>query len=109
MEELCKKYDLTDDDIDIEVSDEHIKEIYSELKNWRRLAVHLGLTQPEIEAIEQKAKQDPILMRLYMLQEWKNKGKLDEKATYQGLLKALLECRCPDSAILVCKLLSSTW
>ena len=105
LEELCKRFDLTDDDIDMEVSNEHIKEIYSQLKKWRRLAVHLGLTGADIEQIAQEANQDVALMRLYMLQQWKSKGKLDNKSTYRVLLNALLECSCTESAVQLCELL----
>ena len=43
-------------------------------------------------------------MRLYMLQEWKTKKRLDGTVTYQVLLGALIECGCSESAIQVCEL-----
>ena len=106
LEELCKRFDLTDDDIDMEVSNEHIKEIYSQLKKWRRLAVHLSFTGADIAQIAREANQDvALLMKLYMLQQWKSKGKLDKIASYRVLLNALLECTCTESAVQLCELL----
>ena len=71
------------------------------------MAAHLGLTQADIEAIECGARPpDEVVMRLHMLQEWKRKKMLDGTATYQVLLKALIKCKCSDSASLVCQLLS---
>ena len=104
--ELCKRYKLSDDDINEEVSDKHILEIYPQLEKWKRVAAHLGLTQADVQAIESGARPDEELMRLYMLQEWKAKKRLDGKATYQVLLEALIKCNCSESAIQVCDLLS---
>ena len=102
--EFCKKYGLTDDDIDMEVEDGHIKEIYCELENWERVAYHLGLSGPDIAAI--KAENNTIrVKRLYTLQEWKKKGKFDGVATYRVLLEALRECDCSNLVLRVCELL----
>ena len=104
--ELCKRYKLSDEDIDKEVSDDHILEIYPQLENWKRVAAHLGLTQADVQAIEGRARPDEELMRLYMLQEWKAKKRLDGTATYQVLLNALIKCNCSTTALQVCELLS---
>ena len=104
--ELCKRFELSDEDIDKEVSDEHILEIYPQLEKWKQVAAHLGLTQADVQAIEGRARPDEELMRLYMLQEWKAKKILDGTATYQVLLKALIKCNCSESALQVCELLS---
>ena len=104
--ELCKRYKLSDDDINEEVSNKHILEIYPQLEKWKRVAAHLGLTQADVQAIEGRARPDEELMRLYMLQEWKAKKRLDGTATYQVLLNALIECNCSESALQVCELLS---
>ena len=102
---LCTKFGLSNDDIDKEICDDHILKIYPQLEKWRRVAVHLGLTRADVQAVENGAKPDEELMRLYLLQEWKRKKRLDGTATYQVLLKALIECNCSESAIRVCKLL----
>ena len=104
--ELCKRFELSDEDIDKEVSDDHILEIYPQLEKWKRVAAHLGLTQADVQAIESGARPDEELMRLYMLQEWKKKKRLERKATYQVLLNALTKCSCTESALQVCELLS---
>ena len=105
--ELCKRFELSNDDINKEVSDDHILEIYPQLENWRLVAVHLGLTQADVQAIVSQATLGgETLMRVYMLQEWKKKKRLDGTATYQVLLKALIKCNCSESALQVCKLLS---
>ena len=104
--ELCKRFELSNEDIDKEVSDEHILEIYPQLEKWKRVAAHLGLTQADVQAIEGRARPDEELMRLYMLQEWKAKKKFDGTVTYHILLKALIKCNCTESATQVCELLS---
>ena len=104
--ELCKKYKLSNDDINKEVSDDHILKIYRTLDKWRLVAAHLDLTQADVQAIEGRARSDEELMRLYMLQDWKKKKRLDGTATYQVLLKNLIECNCSTSALQVCDLLS---
>ena len=91
---------------DREVSDDHILKIYPQLEKWRRVAAHLGLTRADIGAIESEARPDEQLMRLYMLQEWKRKTKLQKTATYQVLLKALIDCECSESVVQVHKLLN---
>ena len=91
----------------MEVSDDHILEIYPQLENWKRVAAHLGLTQEDVQAIESRASLDEKLMRLYMLQEWKNKKKIKGEATYKVLLDALQKCECSKSVVKVRKLLNS--
>ena len=98
--ELCKRFQLSNKDIDKEVSNEHILEIHFQLKQWRRVAAHLGLTQADIQAIESRA--DHRLMSLYMLQEWKMKKLLDGSCTYGVLLEALIKSYCSESAVQVC-------
>ena len=104
---LSERFELSTDNTDKEVSDEHVLEIYSQLEKWRLVAAHLGLTKADIEAIECGARPpDEEVMRLHMLQEWKRKKRLDGTATYQVLMNALIKCKCSDSTSLVCKLLS---
>ena len=103
--ELCKRFELSNDHMDREVSDSHINEIYPQLGKWKLVAHHLGLSGPDLEAIEHKAQGDVRLMRLYTLQEWKSKGVIDGTATYRVLLKALLKSGSSDSAVQVCRLL----
>ena len=55
---LYARFELTDDIIDKEVTEEHILDIYSELRNWRRLAAHLGFDDAGVQAIQAKAPMD---------------------------------------------------
>ena len=104
--DLCKKFGLTSDDIDKEVSDNDIIEFYPMLKCWEIVAAHLHLTQKDIQDIQYPAGSrrlpDKELLPLYMLQEWKRKRILDKGATYQVLLEALIQCRCTESAKQIC-------
>ena len=105
--ELCKRFELSDSIIGEKVSDKLILKIYSQLEMWKRVAAHLGLTKADVQAIECGARPDEELMRLYMLQEWKRKKRLDGTATYKVLLEALIECSCSESANKVCELLKT--
>ena len=101
--ELCKRFKLSNDNIEKEISDDHILEIYPQLVKWRLVAAHMKV---DVETIENRAKGDEELMRLYTLQEWKRKKRLDGKATYQVLLHVLIKCKCSESAIQMCELIS---
>ena len=100
------QYKLQKEHIDAEVSDEHIREIYIQLDDWRRVALHLGLIKRDIQAIENWARPNEQLMRLEMLMQWKRQNILDNAATYRQLIKALVECDCMESAIQVCQLIT---
>ena len=73
LKQLLERYNLTIEVISKEVSDDHIKEIYSQMENWEQVANHLGLTGPDIQAIEGRAGKDVVKMRMYTLQDWKSK------------------------------------
>ena len=106
MERLCIQYKLTSEDIDKEVSDDIIPEIYQQLEKWEEVAVHLRLTPADIEAIKGNAPHDMNLRRLYMLQKWKGKVTGTEPgATYRVLIEALLNCESRSAGAL-CKLIS---
>ena len=69
------------------------------------VANHLGLSRVDIESIEFRARDSMEMMRLCTLQKWKDKGVLDESATYRVLLEALLLSGNSETALAVCKLL----
>ena len=115
--DLCKQFGLTSNDIDKEVSDEHILEFYPLLKErdfqaekWRLVAAHLGFLKADIEHLDESLTQlfwpcdheELMIMNLYMLQEWKSNRTFNKKATYQVLLEALIRCKCPRSAKQIC-------
>ena len=105
--DLLQRTGLSNTDIDKECSDKHILKIYPNLENWERVAFHLGLDLPDIEAIETKAKRDIKLMRLYALKKWKSDGMISGTATYRVLLEALIECECSKQVLEICRLLKS--
>ena len=105
LDVFCTLHGLTSNDIDQKVSDEHILEIYAQIVRPVLLAIHLGLSQADIEYIEFKARDNMEMMRLFTLQEWKDKGVLNETATYRVLLEALLLSGNEKTALEVCKLL----
>ena len=73
------------------------------------MAVHLGLTQADVQAIVSQATLGgETLMRVYMLQEWKKKKRLDGTAVYRVLLEALLKSGSTNSAIQVCRMLQES-
>ena len=91
--EFCKRLNLDVEDIDKEVSKEHILVIYPHLEYWKRVAAHLDLTRADVQAIESEARPDERLMRLHMLQEWKAKKGLKGEATLKVLLEAIISCQ----------------
>ena len=106
IDDLCTMFELSSEDIDKEVSDSDILELYRQLEKWEEVAIHLGLTRADIEVIN--AVRDVQLKRLYMLQTWKSKGIATGIAiTYGVLIQALLKCECSSSAIAVCTLIAN--
>ena len=108
IDDLCTMFELSSEDIDKEVSDDDILEIYRQLEKWKEVAIHLGLTGADIEVIEGKAVLDVELKRFLMLQKWKSKGMATGTAvTYRVLIQTLLKCECSSSAVSVCNLLTN--
>ena len=108
IQALCTQFELTPENIDEEVSDTDILDIYQQLEKWEEVAFHLGLQYSDIEAIEGRALRDVNLKRLFMLQIWKSKGIANGTAvTYRVLIQALLKCECSKSATALCKLITN--
>ena len=107
LEDLLKKTGLASTDIDQELDDDHILDIYPNLEKWERVSAHLGLRQADITAIKQAAVNDIELMRLYALRKWKSMSVLKGTDTFRVLLKALLKCGCTELALEVCKLINN--
>ena len=105
LEGFCTHHGLSSNDVDQKVSDEHILKIYAQMVHPILMANHLGLSQADIESIEFRARDNMEMVRLYILQKWKDKGVLDETATYRVLLEALLLSGNEKTALKVCKLL----
>ena len=107
--DIVRQYpNVTAEVISQPVNRDHILKIYPQMKNWERVAQNLTLTEADIEGIKEKARSDPQLMRLYVLNEWKNKCSISGDDTYKNLLEALVLEKCDSaSAHRVCELLSS--
>lgn len=104
LQNLMQKFPtLSAKDLGQECSDQHINDIYMELKNWELVANHLGLKSNQIEDI--KSNSSAQLKRLHTLQKWKSNECITGFATYQVLLEALLKSECNELAIRVCHLL----
>ena len=102
--DFCNQFELTSNDIDKEVSDEHIFEFYGLIKKWKVVAAHLYLTVEEIDVICNDAPKwsHEMLIPFYILGEWKGKKRLDKAATYRVLLETLIRCKCSESAMQIC-------
>ena len=104
VEDLIEKYTLSQDLLDQEVSEEHLKEVSRIIEDPEIVGPELGLTPPEMTTVSSNARSKE-LQRAAMLTKWKQTHAF--KATYKKLIKALLKCHRADHAQRVCELLKS--
>ena len=103
--DLSERYHLSQDLLDKELSEEHLKEVSIIIADHEIVGPELGLTETEIAAINcDGSTQD--LRKLEMLRRWKRKCLW--KATYRILTEALLKCNRADHARRVCELLAQS-
>ena len=102
LQELKDKFHLSQEQLDAEISDEHLKEASKIIADHEILGAELGLTQEEMTAISLEKTLE--LQRLAMLRRWKQK--LAWKANYRTLIEAHLKCGRADRARDMCKLLT---
>ena len=102
LKELLHIFDIHPVIIDKPTSDDHLCAIALFLHKWRTVAPYLGLSENDLDAIEQEEKDEQV-KRLKALQRWK--GKFGFKATYKMLLNVLLSLAMADVAENVCLLL----
>ena len=88
--------------LDEPCSDEHLRDISSDLPDWRTVAPYLGLRDGEVEDIERDVRTEPEKRRK-ALQKWNNK--YGSKATYKMLTEVLLKLKMANHAEKVCRLL----
>ena len=106
LQTLCKTHNLSSSDINKEVTDEHIVEIYQMVGNPVLVANHLHLSQDEIPAIDHSSGTDLNQKKLKTLQKWKENGELGKNATYFVLLEALISSKISNRAVKkLCELL----
>ena len=103
--ELLNKLHLSQGQLDVEISDEHLTEASGIIDDHEILGSELGLTEVEMSDINQKHN-SPELRRLATLRKWKQK--VSWKATYLVLVKALLKKSRADFARDVCKLVAQS-
>ena len=104
VEELREKYTLSQDLLDQEVSEEHLKEVSRIIEDPEIVGPELGLTPQEMTTVSSDARNKE-LQRTAMLTKWNQTH--GYKATYEKLIKALLKCHRADHAQRVCELLKS--
>lgn len=105
LKDLMEKYNLSQDQLDVEVSDEHLREMSGIIDDPEIVGFQLGLTEPEMTAINRDAGTQE-RQRVYMLRKWKQKRSW--RATYRELIEALLKSSRAEQARSVCELLSSS-
>ena len=104
VQDLIVCAELTDESIDKECSDEHLRVISCFLEKWELVSSFLCLERIHIEEIKHDSNNDLRLMRLKALLKWKSMFATD--ATYRVLLEALLRSGLTDQANQVCRLLN---
>ena len=102
LEELLKQVDLRPEKLDEPTSDDHLLKIALFLTSWRTVAPHLGLSEIDMDDVEQEGKSEQE-KRQRALQKWKHK--LSRKATYRKLVEVLLSLGKADVADEICGLL----
>ena len=103
VQELAEHFKLSENALSQQVSDDHITETSTFLGAWKLIAPHLGLSQEEVEAVDNDGESEQH-KTLLTLQKWKQA--LFFKATYQTLLEALLAAKRADLAGEVCKMMA---
>ena len=101
VQDLQKKYKLSKDMLDTEVSKEHLEEASRIIADHEILGAALGLTSAEI--IQGRR---PEIQRLEMLRKWKQQWVW--KATYRILIEALLKWKRADYARGISELLAQS-
>ena len=106
LPELARLYELTDRELERQVSDSHLEVISrSYCKQWKSLPPHLQLDRIVADDIDKSQKEDRVKRHEFLLQ-WKDiKG---SHATYKQLLAALLKTKCRQDAESVCKMLKES-
>lgn len=105
LQDLIHRFHLSQDLLDKEVSDKHVREASRIIDDHKILGSELGLTTSEMTAINENAKTHE-LQKEAMLTKWKQKFLW--KATYRALLNALLSCSRANHARELCKLLAQS-
>ena len=103
LEGLVKEVRISLHLLDLKCTDEHLVSI-SLFLDWRSVALHLGLSERNIEDIEVD-KRTESERRLKVLQTWKEQ--YGYMATFKSLINVLLAVGKADDAERVCRLLQT--
>lgn len=103
LEDLLARFQISEHQLREKLSDEHLPAIARLVTNHGIVGPELGLTQQEMQAIQVDGQSEEV-RRLNTLRKWREKYSIN--ATYQELLKALLNCEMAEQAEKVCIILS---
>ena len=99
LKELLEQVGVYPEKLNESISDDHLLEIALFLPSWRTVIPYLGLSEMDVNDVEQGGKNEKD-KRLKALQMWK--GKFGFKATYKKLVEVLLSLAIADVAEKVC-------
>ena len=102
LQSLIDKFPLSQDLLEKEITEEHLREVSRIIDDHDIVGSELGLSEPDMSAINSDAKNHE-LRRIKMLRKWKQM--FAHEATYRKLIEALLKCRRGKIAQNVCELL----
>ena len=106
LDELVNETKIRLERLDEGISDDHLPKIALFLPSCRIVAVHLKLSENDLDAIDQDCK-DEQEKRLEVLHKWK--GKFGFKANYKKLVEVLLSLGRADVAERICRLLKGNY
>ena len=99
---MLGRYSLTEQQIDVPCSHEHVEELASKVNKWECLVFSIGLTDIEVTTIQRDKPNDYRLQCSAALLKWRQK--LGSKATYLSLAKGLEKVGRLDLVEAVCKM-----
>ena len=103
---IMKQFGLTEEELNIEVSDVHIDEISRRFcKLWRSLYSHLNLDETVCSDADRNNNTE-VEKKIAFFKEWKQQKAYD--ATYKNLVYALVMINCNKDASAVCQMLAES-
>ena len=100
---LAVKYNVTDQQLDTMITDEHIQDISLFLVRWEDVANQLNVDRLEIDGIQQAPGLRPVARNREVLMAWK--GAMFRSATYGRLVEVLGKLNEVECAEKVCELI----
>ena len=100
---MAVKYNVTDQQLDTMITDEHINAVSLFLPKWEQVANQLGVDRLQIVGIKQEPGIDNVTQNHRALAAWKNAE--HTLATYRRLVEVLDKLKEVESAHKVCELI----